>query len=412
MEAQNEPKPKRKYVMTPERKAKLMANLAQARLAPREKVYRKTPKRYAANIGNLEKAKAKLRQQTEDLRAKLEDVFPASEVPPVPIVPPLPGMRGARPSTGAAELDQAAALIAKRLRKIQAATRREGRRIMRLLTAAIARTQPLGANEAFNLALQLLQCLEGSRVVVEARRLNDKIAELLRKMLEARYGAEAMDGFSLATALEELREARRERAEAEREERETRGEPAAAGGGAESAVGAAQEEGEGGKGDAGNLEGETSEPSRVVIPPLPKTLEEFQGLVGRALDLEGEEGAGVVGKVSQAIWERLRWWKRREQTEGQGLERLFQEAAASAPGSEEDLLDRIFDINFILKLDGDFVRQMDEVTEKVAGALRWWITQRSEIRFQRPESAPPAKSPVSATTDQATSGSADPSAVA
>ncbi|MGO9270884.1 MAG: hypothetical protein ACLQOO_11625, partial [Terriglobia bacterium] len=86
MEAQNEPKPKRKFVMTPERHAKLMANLAKARLAPREKVYRKTPKRYAANLNNLEKANAQVRQQSESLRAGLEGFFPAPEVPPPPIV--------------------------------------------------------------------------------------------------------------------------------------------------------------------------------------------------------------------------------------------------------------------------------------------------------------------------------------
>ena len=84
MEAQNEPKPKRKFVMTPERHAKLMANLAKARLAPKEKVYRKTPKRYAANIGNLEKANAKVRQQSESLRAGLEGLFSRTRGSPAP----------------------------------------------------------------------------------------------------------------------------------------------------------------------------------------------------------------------------------------------------------------------------------------------------------------------------------------
>src|SRR5208282_4093583 len=138
MEPPNEPKPKRKYVMTPERRAKLMANLAQARLAPKEKVYRKTPKRYAANIGNLEKANAKVRQQSESLREGLEGFFPAPEVPPPPPVsplgPPLPPLPGAPPavvppSSGAKVLDDVTPLIAKRLRKVHAATRREGRRI-------------------------------------------------------------------------------------------------------------------------------------------------------------------------------------------------------------------------------------------------------------------------------------------
>src|SRR5208282_4815459 len=179
MEVQNEPKPKRKYVMTPERRAKLMANLAKARLAPKEKVYRKTPKRYAANIGNLEKARTKLSQQLEseqeDLRGKLEGLFPAGEDPP-PFGPESCHFAGAD------ELDQAAVLIARRLRKVQAARRRDGRRIMRVLTAAINRSHPLSPEEAYQLVCDLLQCLDGSRVVAEARRLNDQIAELLIQM--------------------------------------------------------------------------------------------------------------------------------------------------------------------------------------------------------------------------------------
>src|SRR5271165_6709529 len=116
MEEPNGPKPKRKYVMTPERKAKLMANLEKARLAPKEKVYRQTPQRYAANIGNFEKAKAKRRQesegqQRENLRAKLEGLFPAPDFPPIPIVPP-PGTPRDQPLRfeppyGAKELDEA-----------------------------------------------------------------------------------------------------------------------------------------------------------------------------------------------------------------------------------------------------------------------------------------------------------------
>src|SRR5271166_2034754 len=93
MDVPNQPKPKRKFVMTPERRAKLLANLEKARLAPKEKVYRKTPKRYAANVGNLAKANAKRReqsqgQQAENLRGKLEGFFPAPDFPPIPMVPP------------------------------------------------------------------------------------------------------------------------------------------------------------------------------------------------------------------------------------------------------------------------------------------------------------------------------------
>ncbi|HME00836.1 MAG TPA: hypothetical protein VKM93_26335 [Terriglobia bacterium] len=427
METPTETKPKRKYVMTPEHRAKVVANLAKARLAPKEKVYRKTPRRYAANIGNLAKANAKVREQSESLRAKLEGVFPAPDVPPPPIIPPfgppLPGMPRTRPafvppSTGAEVLDEVRPLIAKRLRKVHAASRREGRRIMRLLMAAIARSQPLGANEAFNLALQLLQCLEGSRVVAEARRLNDKIAHLLSKMIETRYGAEAqVDGFPLATAMEQLRETRRQRAAARRADREARGQQPSAGESSAApaegnAAGAAEGEGEGGKADPEGSGGQPDKPSRTSIPVLPKTLKEFRGLVARALDLESEDAASIVDRLAQAIWERLQWWKWREDTEAQGLERLFQEGAAVAPGSNEDLLNRTFDINFVLKLDDDFLHRMDQVTEKVAEALRWWLTQRPLIGFRPRTAGPAAKPPIRATPDEPTGDFGDPSEAA
>src|SRR5208337_1594331 len=246
METPNEPKPKRKYVMTPERHAKLMANLAKARLAPKEKVYRKTPRRYAANVGNLAKANAKLREQSEshqsDLREKLEGLFPAPKIPPPPIiVTPYGPASGAPPvlSPGSRELDEAAALIAKRLRKLQAARRRDGRRIMRLLTEAISRSHPLSAEEACKLVHELLACLDGSRVVAEAHRLNAKIGELLVKMLEVRYAEDPQfAGSPQVTMVQQYCEELRQRAAARREAREARaaekaqeGNPAAAGSG-------------------------------------------------------------------------------------------------------------------------------------------------------------------------------------
>src|SRR5208282_5662166 len=286
-----------------ERKAKLLANLAKARLAPKEKVYRQTPRRYAANIGNLAKANAKVRQQSESLRAGLEGFFPAPKVPPPPIVPPLPPLPGATPAfippcSGADVLDQVTPLIAKRLRKVRAATRREGRRIMRLLTAAISRSQPLGANEAFDLARQLLQCLDGPRVAAEVQRLNQKIAHLLMKMIETRYGAEAqVNGFPLATALEQLKEEARQRAAERAADR-----PPAARVGNPAAEGEAQT----GKNNSKVSDRPLTEPSNVPIPQLPKTLEEFRALVARALDLEGEGEVeqSVARTLAESIWER------------------------------------------------------------------------------------------------------------
>ncbi|HMD96317.1 MAG TPA: hypothetical protein VKM93_03160, partial [Terriglobia bacterium] len=320
METPNEPKPKRKYVMTPERHAKLMANLAKARLAPKEKVYRKTPRRYAANVGNLAKANAKLREQSEshqsDLREKLEGLFPAPKIPPPPIiVTPYGPASGAPPvlSPGSRELDEAAALIAKRLRKLQAARRRDGRRIMRLLTEAISRSHPLSAEEACKLVQQLLACLDGSRVVAEAHRLNEKIGELLVKMLEVRYAEDPQFAGSPQVTMvreycEELRQreaARREAREARAAEKAREGNPAAAGSGAgvrgsgfaeEDATQSSSSAGSGcGAGRPGSAEeGEPQSSSSPRIPnpesrtpKLPETLEEFQSLVGRALDLEG-----------------------------------------------------------------------------------------------------------------------------
>jgi hypothetical protein len=84
METPTEPKPKRKYVMTPERRTKLLANLAKARITPKEKVYRKTPRRYAANLNNLGIANARRRQEAETLHAKMEDLFPPPRFPRFP----------------------------------------------------------------------------------------------------------------------------------------------------------------------------------------------------------------------------------------------------------------------------------------------------------------------------------------
>jgi len=439
MEVQSEPKPKRKYVMTPERKAKLMANLAKARLAPKERVYRKTPKRYAANLNNLGIASAKRRQEAETLHAKMENLFPPPEVPPLPIPPPLtppplrpPPSTTGPPTTGDADFEQAVRLIGKRLRKVHAAVRREGRRIMRLLTAALKRSQPLSVDEARNLACQLLKCLDGTRVTKEACRLNKKIARLLSKMIETRYGAEAQAGcFPLETALEQLRQERRQRAAAVRarraarqaqgakgapEDREVRkGDPVTSGDTVGAGVGPALVA-EGGDENVGGWGEQRKEPTRVSIPELPETWEEFQSLVTRALHLEDEPE--VAGALAEHLWNRLHLWKEREGREAQGLERLFEEGAANPPDSYPDpykeLRDRAYKIPLILQLDADSLRWMDQLTARVEKALDWWVSTIPSIE-RRKASSPatfPAKPPVSAPSDQATSGSEDLSSVA
>jgi len=444
METSTDPKTKRKYVMTPEHRAKVLANLSQARLAPKEKVYRKTPKRYAANLNNLGIAAAKRREEAGMLHAKMEGLFPPPEVPPLPIPPPLtpphrrpPPPTTGPPTTGDADFEQATRLIGKRLRKVHAAVRREGRRIMRLLTEAINRSQPPSVDEAIDLARRLLKCLDGSRVTAEAHRLNERIARLLSKMIETRYGAEAQaGGFPLETALEQLREERRQRGAAARARRAARraereqqaqgvgkGPPATPGGpadarpgapaGAQVGVGPAVVA-EGGNENGAGLGGQRKEPRRVSIPDLPEKWEEFQSLVTRALHLE--DSSDVAGALAENLWNRLHLWSGREETEKQWLERLFQEGAAnpadSYPDPYHELRDRAYKIPLILKLDKDFLRWMDQLTARVEKALDWWVSTIPPIE-RRSASQPtefPAKPPVSATSDQPANGSEDRSA--
>ena len=446
----DEAKPKRKYVMTAEHRAKVIANLEQARLAPREKVYRPTPKRHAANLSNLGIANAKRRQQADALRVKMEDLFPAPEadLPPLTSLPPLAGAPPRRmpPSFFLDPFDEATRLIGKRLRKVHAAVRREGRRIMRLLTAAMNRSQPLGAEEAIGLTHLLLKCLDGSRVTEEANRLNLKIGRLLGKMIEVRYGVEP-GAVPVELWLEQLREDRRARAAARREAREARkaqqereeSGPAVGGSGEEpgSAEGNGQPEAafSGSRvpnaeswsssanpetripdpGFPANPESQIPNPVPTVLP-LPKTEGEFARLVARALDLE--DVPDVAGTVAGALWERLHLWNRRAEEETRELDRLFEKGAANPPDGFPDpykeLRGRAFDIPLVLKLDKDFERWMDELTDRVERAFDWWVSMIPAIQLRR-ASQPvtfPAKPPVSAVCDQPVSTSGDVSAVA
>ena len=299
METPSEPKPKRKYVMTPEHRAKVIANLAKARLAPKEEVYRRTEKRYAANLRNLAIAQAKRREdaQREEaaLRAKMESAFPldpvlrppgsqqgtgsdagenprhdsrnspensdpqkrgaapseprvstsgqpretvpaaapATATTPVRSTPPSGGVDRGKGGTdaddpgandersgrdaripkppGADELDEVTRLVGKRLREVRYARRREGRRIMRLLTEALNMPHPLYPFMVADLAADLLHCLDPDRITEEVRRLNNRIAGLLLKMIEARYGPEPLSeweerGLRLLQQLRELAE--------------------------------------------------------------------------------------------------------------------------------------------------------------------------------------------------------------
>ena len=442
MEAQNEPKPKRKYVMTPEHRAKVLANLAQARLAPKEKVYRKTPKRYAANLNNLGIAAARRRREAETLHAKMEELFPPPEVPPPPLtrLPQSPDdpPRRMPPSFFLDPLEEATKLIGKRLRKVHAGVRREGRRIMRLLTAALKRSQPLSVEEAGNLACQLMKCLDGTRITEEARRLNDKIKHLLLRMIEVRYGVEPGD-TPTELWLEQLREDRRARGAAARArtaarkaQRAQRGReghpvtpgdmagareevPAGAQGGAQVRVGPALVA-EGGNENAENRGRQHKEPSKVAAPKLPETYEEFLALVTRALRLEDEPK--VAGALAINLWLRLHIWQHQSLVEVQWLERFFQKEAANPPDSYpspyQELRDRAMKIPLILKLDRDFLCWLDRLTKDVERALDWWVSTIPSIerRTASPPAIFPAQPPARAACDQPAGGSEDMSAVA
>jgi hypothetical protein len=437
METPSDPKPKRKYVMTPEHRAKVVANLDRARLAPKDKVYRKTPKRYAANLNNLGIAAAKRRQEAETLHARMEELFPAPELP----LPPLPRApqlstdppRHMPPSFFLDPFEEATKLIGKRLRKVRAGVRREGRRIMRLLTAALNRSQPLSAEEAGDLACRLLKCLEGTRITEEARRLNDKIARLLRKMIEVRYGVEPGD-TPTELWLEQLREDRRARgaaarartaarkAERERQARESGyGHPVTSGDAAGAPVRAEARVGpelvtEGGDEGAEGGGRKHKEPSIVAIPPLPETYEEFLDLVARALRLENEPK--VAGPLAFNIWMRLHLWQDQSLTEEQWLDRFIQQEAAHPPDSYDnpfhELRDRAMKIPLILELDKHFDRWLDRLTNDVEKALDWWVSSIPWIEDQTALSPItfPAQPPARGTSDQPVSGSEDQSEVA
>ena len=478
METPSQPKPK--YVMTPEHRAKVIANLGKARLAPREKVYRKTDKRYAANLKNLEIGRAKLRREAQEeeaaLRSKMESAFPpdpAFSGPSEPRVPTsgqqqqtVPGAANAAataastPSSrgdheqkggrdgrapGTEELDQVTRLVGKRLRQVKHARRREGRRIMRVLTAALNLSRPLNLEQVASLATALLRCLDPRRLTEEMRRLNNRIARLLLTMIEARYGPEPLSeldqrGLRLLQQLrEEEKEIRRRSGKepalaeepglgtpgaglAEEPGRATRdsglaNESSAACSPSSVAEPAPVEATATGQGDASsatdhgpettdassaNPESPTPNPgspaspeSRVTspaTPPLPDTEPEFRQVLARALDLEPHDAA----RLSASIWERLQAWEPRHQQESDEVERFLQNAAANAPAS--DLRgyggDLAFILQSILEVELKFRLDLDSATEDVHAMLGLWQSNAARAATPSPPGTPPAKPPA------------------
>jgi hypothetical protein len=469
--------------MTPARLAAAMAALEKARAAPKEKVYRPTAKRRAANLANLEIANAKRRQEVETLRAGLEATFPAPEsefgigdsgfageegdwgfgvgdsqkeaqggsscANPESRIPnpgssakpesrtPEPGTEeegdlgfGVRdsqstetdlpsssanpesrtPNPGDEELDQAAPLIARRLRLADATARREGRRIMRLLTAAACRSQPLTADEAFALARKLVEILS-SGVPERAGGLNARIQQLLRKMLETRYGEGAQyGGVPLAAILEEVMEARRLRLEQARAARKAR--QAARG---ETSGEASETESDGAAPAAGATESAgqpankpPKEPPLSSAPDLPEDFEEFVKLVTRALGLEGRLDDRHLGRsLAVTLWERLQLWKERAEWEREELRDLFQRAA-TPPDTVRELQYRTQRINVAVELHEEFLARRAELTRRVQEDIEGWLLHRAGVRGE----SPPAKPPQSTQSDQAPGSLADEPQVA
>ena len=484
-----EGKTKRKFVMTPERLAKIMANLAQARLAPKEKVYRKTDKRYAANLRNLGMANSKRREEAQReeaaLRAKMENAFPPEEVggrqkaessfasPESPVPSPgssanpesptpnpgssanpespvpSPGSSASPesrvPSPGSSaipgkdELDQVTRLVGKRLRRVKNARRREGRRIMRVLTAALAMSHPLNLDQVASLATALLRCLDPGRITEEVRRLNHRIARSLLEMIEARYGPEPLSEWE-ARGLMLLERLRRLSAEEPgpgtgdsglAEEPSVVSRPSS---GAEQAPVDATVTGQGGvpsatdpgpvTTDASSADpqsqipnpGSSASPESQIpspaIPALPASEWEFRQLLTRALDLEPDDAQ----LLSTSIWDRLNVWEQRHQQESDEVEEFFQYAAANAPAS--DYWARYADreglaviVPSILELEVEFLLGLDSATLDVHAQLDMW-----QIKAAAATKSPPAKPPTKPSGDdeseESASGSGGGTAVA
>src|SRR5262249_49906234 len=180
-------KGKRPYVKTPARLAASLANLEKARAAPKEKIYGPSEKRRIANHANLQKAHAALaaaRAAKQAFSEHVERLFPPFP-PGKPASAPQEGAEGGR-AAGIEAVREVAERVWQRRRFYPRRARSEGRKVMRLLTAAAQSPATDTAEEAFHLLRQLLEIFLQSKAVEQAERLNAKIGRLLQEMLEAR----------------------------------------------------------------------------------------------------------------------------------------------------------------------------------------------------------------------------------
>ena len=84
---------KRPYVVTPRRRAAMLANLGKARATPKEKVYRPSEKHRAANQANLKKAHAARAAARVERQAFCDHPAP---LPVLPVRQPVEHARGQR----------------------------------------------------------------------------------------------------------------------------------------------------------------------------------------------------------------------------------------------------------------------------------------------------------------------------
>ena len=318
-------KEKRPFVVTPRRRAAMLANLDKARAAPKDKIYGPSEKRSAANHANLQKAhaaRAAARAEKQAFSERVERLFP-------PFTPGNPSSAQAGSEDGRAAGIEAVREVAERVwqrrRLYPRRARSEGRKVMRLLTAA-ARWPAVGSMaEALQLLRQLLEIFLKSKAVEQAERLNAKIGRLLQEMLEARYGPEVfVNGFSVAKLVGKIEANLKRWAADEKAERAARRRardekhPAGQGSAAEGGEGREQAAVEPPPEAAGAVPGagapaQAGPPIRPGrVPELPEKFEDFLKVFSHAfsppLPQRGtatEGGRVLLHSLAWAVWERL-----------------------------------------------------------------------------------------------------------
>jgi hypothetical protein len=379
---------KRPYVKTPARLAAMLANLEKARAAPKEKVYRPSEKRRAANRANLQKAhaaRAAARAEQQAFGERIERLFP-------PFAPGklLSTEEGREEGTAGMEgVREVAEGVWQRRRFYPRQARREGRKVMRLLTAAAQGPAPSSVEEAFHLWRPLLEIFLRSQAVGRAERLNAEIRRRLLEMLEGRYGPEVFpDGFALASSLREteaLLNRMRAEEKAEREERRAARGKQAPEEGAEADEGMEEAGPKVPPKELPPAGAAAPDPAHLPIPPgkvpeLPEKFEDFLEIFCRAFPppspgraTEGDQV--LLGALARAVWERLHVYERQVEQEEAGLHRVVDEVGAEAVQTYRDLRVRSHLIEIAFKtepaLRPEMARLEAEIELGINQLLKW-----------------------------------------